>query len=266
VLAEALALGALASLAGVAVGFGLAKGLDAILKAAGLDLPETGMVFATRTVLVSLGVGVGVTVLAALVPAMRATRVAPVAALTGAPPQSPRARRWAPWVAGVVSALGLALLLGAPNVVGGHAFTVMSGSMTPTILTGDVVLDERIRPLQARIGDIITFKDPRKPRLLTHRLRSVRRQGDKLVMVTKGDANNTVERWVIPVRGEVGRVRYRVPKVGRILWRTRTPQAKILLIAIPSFVLGVWQLVSIWRPKRPDRPPVAREDAAPSHP
>ena len=165
--------------------------------------------------------------------------------------------------------LGTAALLAAPNVVGGHAFTVMSGSMTPTIRTGDVVLDERIRPLQAHIGDIVTFKDPKKPRLLTHRLRSVRRQGDKLLMVTKGDANNTVEKWVVPVRGQIGRVRYRVPKVGRLLWRTRTPQAKILIVALPALLLGVLQLVAIWRPKpkprRPERPPVARDDAAASH-
>jgi signal peptidase len=97
--------------------------------------------------------------------------------------------------------------------------------------------------------------------MLTHRLRSVRRVGDKLEMVTKGDANNTTEKWVVPARGEIGRVRYRVPKVGRILWRTRTPQGKIMLLAIPAAILGLWQLIAIWRPKRPV---VAAEDAAPA--
>jgi signal peptidase I len=158
--------------------------------------------------------------------------------------------------------LGVTLLLGLPNVIGGRTFTVMSGSMTPAILTGDVVIDERIRPLQARIGDIITFQDPRRSRLLTHRLRSIRRHGDKLLMVTKGDANNTVERWVVPVRGQIGRVRYRVPKVGRLLWRTRTPQAKIMLIAVPALVLGTIELIGIWRPRRPKPPPRGPEDAA----
>jgi signal peptidase len=147
-------------------------------------------------------------------------------------------------------ALGITALVGIPNLVGGKSFTVMSGSMTPAILTGDVVLDERIRPLDARIGDIITFKDPRRARLLTHRLRSVRRKGDVLEMVTKGDANNTVERWAIPVRGELGRVRYRVPMVGRLLWRTRTPQARIFMVVVPALVLGLVELASIWRPRR----------------
>jgi signal peptidase len=147
-------------------------------------------------------------------------------------------------------ALGITALVGIPNLLGGKSFTVMSGSMTPAILTGDVVIDERIRPMDTRIGDIITFQDPHRKRLLTHRLRSVRRERDVVQMVTKGDANNTVERWSIPVRGELGRVRYRVPMVGRLLWRTRTPQARIFMVALPALALGLVELYGIWRPRR----------------
>src|SRR3954467_10113456 len=81
VLFEAAAIGLLASLIGMGVGFLLAQGLQAVFKGVGLDLPSTGTVFETRTVIVALLVGVGVTVLAGLVPAMRATRIPPVAAL-----------------------------------------------------------------------------------------------------------------------------------------------------------------------------------------
>jgi ABC-type lipoprotein release transport system permease subunit len=66
VVAEALAMGAAASAVGVAAGFGLAKGINALFKALGLDLPETGTVFATRTIVVSLLVGVLVTLVAGL--------------------------------------------------------------------------------------------------------------------------------------------------------------------------------------------------------
>jgi putative ABC transport system permease protein len=69
------------------------------------------MELAPRTIAVSLGVGVGVTLVAALAPALRATRVAPVQALAGTAQPSRRARRLAPWIAAVVSAGGLALLL-----------------------------------------------------------------------------------------------------------------------------------------------------------
>jgi putative ABC transport system permease protein len=106
VVAEALAIGAGASVVGLAAGFGLAKGIDALFKAMDLDLPETGMVFATRTVIVALVVGVLVTLIAGLLPAWRATRVAPVEALRDAAPSSQRLRLPARIVRATVGALG----------------------------------------------------------------------------------------------------------------------------------------------------------------
>jgi putative ABC transport system permease protein len=81
VLLEALALGVLASLVGLGLGVALAKGLSAVMKAFSLDLPQAGTVFATRTVVVSLVLGILITVLASLAPALRATRVPPIAAV-----------------------------------------------------------------------------------------------------------------------------------------------------------------------------------------
>jgi putative ABC transport system permease protein len=77
VVIEGLVIGLLASVIGLFAGFGLAKLLTAI----GGDLPEAGMVFALRTVLVSLALGTVITVLASIVPARRATRVPPIAAV-----------------------------------------------------------------------------------------------------------------------------------------------------------------------------------------
>jgi putative ABC transport system permease protein len=81
VMLEALVIGVLASVAGLFLGLGLAKALNALLVSFGIDLPQTGTVFATRTVIVSLLVGVGVTLLAAIRPARRSTRVPPIAAV-----------------------------------------------------------------------------------------------------------------------------------------------------------------------------------------
>src|SRR6266542_1154756 len=81
VVLEALVIGVLASLAGLFAGFGLAKLLNSAFVAFGIDLPQAGTVFATRTIVVSLVIGTVVTLLASLRPAFRATGVPPIAAV-----------------------------------------------------------------------------------------------------------------------------------------------------------------------------------------
>ncbi len=105
VLLEALVIGLLASAAGIGVGVGLAAGLQAIFTALGMDLPAEGLTLATRTIVVSLLVGTLATVLAAALPARRATKIAPVAALRDA--SSPvKVRLFARGVRGVASVVG----------------------------------------------------------------------------------------------------------------------------------------------------------------
>src|SRR5262249_35251316 len=70
-----------ASVIGLLAGFGLARGLSSLFGALGLSLPQASTVYATRTVVISLLLGVLVTVLAGFVPAVRATRVPPIAAV-----------------------------------------------------------------------------------------------------------------------------------------------------------------------------------------
>jgi putative ABC transport system permease protein len=106
VLLEALVLGIGASVVGVLAGFGLAKLLEGVFASLGLALPDAGTVFAARTVVVALAVGTLATLVAGLVPAIRATRVAPVAALRDASDASARTGIVARAIRGAVSILG----------------------------------------------------------------------------------------------------------------------------------------------------------------
>ena len=106
-LVEAAAIGLLAAIAGLIVGVGLAQGLNQLFVALGIDLPQTGTVIATRTIVVGLIVGTAVTVLAGLFPAIRATRVAPIAAVREGS-QLPRSRFAALAVPAVLAMIGLA--------------------------------------------------------------------------------------------------------------------------------------------------------------
>src|ERR687896_1548489 len=73
VVMEALVIGALASIAGLLLGLALAELLNALFVSLGIDLPQGDTVFAARTIIVALAVGIVVTVLASLRPALRAT-------------------------------------------------------------------------------------------------------------------------------------------------------------------------------------------------
>jgi putative ABC transport system permease protein len=81
VIVESVVLGIVASVVGLFLGLALANALRALLSGAGLHLPQTGTIFATRTIVVSLVVGTLITVAAGFVPALRATRVPPISAV-----------------------------------------------------------------------------------------------------------------------------------------------------------------------------------------
>ncbi|HTA12478.1 MAG TPA: FtsX-like permease family protein, partial [Solirubrobacteraceae bacterium] len=81
VVEEGLLLGIVGAVIGLFGGIGLAPALDGLFKAFGADLPDNGTVLETRTVVVSLAVGIIVTIVAGFFPALRATRVPPIAAM-----------------------------------------------------------------------------------------------------------------------------------------------------------------------------------------
>jgi putative ABC transport system permease protein len=151
---EALVIGACASLLGLLLGLGFAKVLAAMFEAVGLGLPTAGAELAPRTIALSLGVGIGVTQLAALAPARRATRVPPVAALQGHLEPEGRRRRWAPWIAAVVAVLGVGMMV-AGLFAGGPAasrLSTMAGGVV--LLFVGVALSARwfVRPLAGAVG------------------------------------------------------------------------------------------------------------------
>jgi putative ABC transport system permease protein len=81
VLLEGFALGVLASVVGLLAGVALAKGLSSVFDAMDLSMPQSGLELATRTIVVSLVLGVGITMLATIIPARRAMAIAPIAAV-----------------------------------------------------------------------------------------------------------------------------------------------------------------------------------------
>jgi putative ABC transport system permease protein len=154
VLAESAILALVASVVGLGFGLLIANGLRALLTGfLGADLPTIGTQFRARTVIVSLVVGLVVTVLAALMPALKATRVPPVAALqpeTAFAPTGFRKRRIVIGV--VVTVVGVGLLLaGLFRAEGNRLVNVASGAVV--VFFGVAILSPLIaRPLARVIG------------------------------------------------------------------------------------------------------------------
>src|SRR5207247_1413844 len=81
ILIEAVVVGVLASLVGLLAGFGLAKALFALFDAVGFTLPNSGLILTPTAVVIAPTAGIVVTILASMRPAIRATRVPPLAAV-----------------------------------------------------------------------------------------------------------------------------------------------------------------------------------------
>jgi putative ABC transport system permease protein len=114
VILEGGVIGVLASVTGLFLGLLLAKGLQKLFVSLGIDLPHSATIFATRTIVVSLAVGTVVTVLASLLPAFRATRVEPIAAVReGVLPPSRLARFGTAAAVATLAVSAALLLLGA---------------------------------------------------------------------------------------------------------------------------------------------------------
>ncbi|KQW48673.1 ABC transporter permease [Nocardioides sp. Root1257] len=108
VLLEALVMSALAATIGIGIGWLLARGLAALFRAVGLDISSDALTLDAQAVVISYAVGVGVTLVAAFLPARRAGKVAPVAAMRAdaAPVRESLRRRTI--IGGVLMAVGVA--------------------------------------------------------------------------------------------------------------------------------------------------------------
>jgi signal peptidase I len=148
--------------------------------------------------------------------------------------------------------LGVFGVIVAPSLLGGRSLTVLSGSMDPALKVGDIVIDSQVSPAEVRVGDIITFSDPEgTDRLITHRVRQLRITDGTAHVVTKGDNTNAVERWEMPAGGSLGRVEYRVPLLGFLVFWLHGPFARLGLIVLPALLLAGFELWRIWRPQPP---------------
>lgn len=157
-----------------------------------------------------------------------------------------------PTLGGVARVLGVLLVLAlvapfvayaVPGVVGAqHSFVVLSGSMEPSIATGDVVFVEEADPAAVETGDVITFYQDGTETPVTHRVVEVREGEFGRQFVTKGDANEDRDSGVVTEGELVGRVAFSLPLLGYVVRFGGTAYGFVALVVVPIGLLLATEL------------------------
>jgi putative ABC transport system permease protein len=150
VVGEAAIVGLVASAAGVVLGILVAIGLKALLAAFGVDLPGGGLVVKPRTIVVSMIVGELVTVLAAVGPARRASKLAPITAIGGAGTEGTGSLRRRTIAGAIVLAAGV-LSLGA-GLFGDEGILLVGMGAALTFVGVALLMPLFARPMAGAIG------------------------------------------------------------------------------------------------------------------
>ena len=173
VLAEAAVVGVVASAIGVGLGVLTALGIEELLRGFGITLPAGPLVFQARTLIVSLAVGIGVTVVSAVGPARRAVRVPPVAALRDLHAGGGDASRRRVLAGAALGAVGTVLLLTGltkPAVgitgIGAAAIFIGAAALAPSLsrpLSGAIGRPlARSLGVAGRLGRANSMRNPRR--------------------------------------------------------------------------------------------------------
>ena len=123
-----------------------------------------------------------------------------------------------------------------------HVLVVQSGSMEPTIMTGDVIVIKK--SYEYEIGDVITFNDTQS-RMVTHRI-SANVSENKNEFITKGDANRTEDNAVVSISDVIGKVVYTIPDLGFFIVFAKKPVGIAIFLIVPSVLIVLDELIGLF--------------------
>lgn len=163
--------------------------------------------------------------------------------------------RSAATVAGAVVVIVLLVATIGPRLLPYRTFTVLSGSMEPTIPVGSMIFDREIAAADLARGDVVTFHPPGQPdKLVSHRIVRVEETKQGAFLVTRGDANGVADDWRIPAEGRGLRYEFHVPYLGYVVGGLLTPVGRLVALTLAALWLGGLALWTIWRPRKEPLP------------
>ena len=149
----------------------------------------------------------------------------------------------------LVLCIVLCLSLAVPRLFGITSYTVLTGSMEPTIPVGSMVWAKSTDPFTLQPGDIVVFYDGMSDVPVTHRV--VENDPNEAAITTQGDANSAPDVHATPYQNVIGKVILHLPAVGKLLLPLSTLWGKLVLIAI---IIGALLLTLTGRKPPGERP------------
>jgi signal peptidase len=146
------------------------------------------------------------------------------------------------WFFGLLSVITLLISLPKFPI---KAFVVLSGSMRPRIWEGSVVLVRRGAD-HLKVSDVITFIKPDNfSENVTHRIIKLTTKDNKTYFLTRGDANNVDDHWVVRRESIWGKVILTIPLFGFLIAFSQTKIGVILVFVIPAVLIIVGEIISV---------------------
>lgn len=133
--------------------------------------------------------------------------------------------------------LAMAIIAFISPSFGWRADSVLSGSMEPALSKGDLIITGPVSPEDLEIGDIITFVAP-TGQLVCHRIIDIE-QGEEITFITKGDANEDPDPFLVTEENLVGEVSTSLPIVGYLVQFIKSPIG-IGVLAVSIIILFVF--------------------------
>ena len=131
------------------------------------------------------------------------------------------------------------------------AYVIISPSMVPTIQVKDAVIGRRTIGSEIDVGDIITFvsEDPMSYGVtITHRVVGKTQDDNGIYYFrTKGDNNNVADNWVVPEDNILGKVMFKIPKLGYVQQFLSTSYGWIIAIVIPCLGIIIYDIIKLIR-------------------
>lgn len=149
-------------------------------------------------------------------------------------------------------AFAIAVLVILPRAEHGVALTVLTGSMTPGIPVGSVVIDRPVDPATLHVGDVATYQvEPGKAHYITHRIIKIDSKTTPTTFTFKGDANRGPDLKPVPATAIRGKVWFHVPYLGAVrdTLHTKGGLAGVAMLILAGYAF--FQFAGLLKDRRP---------------